>query len=51
MTNIPCNTGNDNRMVIAISNGDININDPFRFQFDLPLQQQSEFSQCLGLQP
>jgi len=32
MTNIVCNTGNDNRMVIAISNGDININNPFRHE-------------------
>jgi hypothetical protein len=30
MTNINCDSGNDNRMVIDISNGDININNPFR---------------------
>jgi hypothetical protein len=30
MTDISCASGNDNRMVIAISNGEININDPFR---------------------
>jgi hypothetical protein len=29
MTDIPCASGNDNRMVIAISNGEININNPF----------------------
>jgi hypothetical protein len=30
MTDVPCSSGNDNRMVVAISNGDININNPYR---------------------
>lgn len=30
MTDLACSSGNDNRMVVAISNGDININNPYR---------------------